>query len=217
MTQLGFAVTWPLWLLALLPLVLWLAWRSRTNLAPLHIAAVTGLRALALIALVVALMQPVWTAPVTQVSVVYALDVSRSVASGFVQSALQFIEKANREAAPAVARYVVFADAARMLATPQAVASVGVTSAAGADARLLYQGATNLELALDEALLALDPDRVKRIVLFTDGNQTRGDVWRAMPRLSAQGVRVFAFPARPQVASDAWVESMQVPDGVRRD
>jgi uncharacterized membrane protein len=217
MNQLSFAAAWPLWLLALLPLLLWLAWRSRTNLAPLHIAAVTGLRALSLVALVIALMQPVWTAPQTQVSVVYALDVSRSVASGFVQSALQFIDKANREAAPAVARYVVFADGARMLATAQEVAGVGVTPARGADPRLLYQGATNLEGALDESLLALDPDRVKRIVLFTDGNQTRGDVWRALPRISAQGVRVFAFPARPQVQSDAWIESMQVAEGVRRD
>jgi uncharacterized membrane protein len=212
-----FTALWPLWLLGLLPLLVWFAWRSRTNLAPLHLTSATLLRSCALIALVLALMQPVWTAPLTQVSVVYALDVSRSVAAGFVQSALQFVDKANREAAPAVARYIVFADGARTVTTPEQVAAVGVTGTRGADPRLLYQGATNLEYALDEALLALDPDRVKRVVLFTDGNQTRGDVWRALPRLAAQGVRVFPFPARPQVASDAWVESMQVPEGVRRD
>jgi hypothetical protein len=45
------------------------------------------LRSAALVFVVLALLRPVWTAPVTQVSVVYALDVSRSVASGFVQSA----------------------------------------------------------------------------------------------------------------------------------
>jgi uncharacterized membrane protein len=162
-------------------------------------------------------MQPVWTAQTAQVSVVYALDVSRSVASGFVQSALQFAERANREAAPALARYVVFADDARVLTSADAVAGVGVTSERTGGGRLLYQGATNIELALDEALLALDPDRVKRVVLFTDGNQTRGDLWRTVPRLAAQGARVFAFPARPHVQSDAWIEAMQVPDGVRRD
>jgi hypothetical protein len=75
-----------------------------------HVAAVSVLRALTIIALIAALMQPVWTASMRQVSVVYALDVSRSVASGFVHSAMQFIDKANREAAPAHARYVVFAD-----------------------------------------------------------------------------------------------------------
>lgn len=216
-THLTFSSMWPLWLLALLPLLAWVAWRSRTNLAPAHIATVSALRALTLAALIVALMQPVWTVSTRQLSVVYALDVSRSVASGFVQSALQFIDQANREAAPALARYVVFAGDARTTASPQSVPQVGVTTMRGADPRLLYQGETDLERALEEALLNLDPDRIRRIVLFTDGNQTRGDVWRVLPRLVAQGVRVFPFPARPQVAVDAWIESMQVPAGVRRD
>jgi hypothetical protein len=110
------------------------------------------LRTLTIIALIAALMQPVWTASMRQVSVVYALDVSRSVASGFVHSAMQFIEKANREAAPAEARYVVFADGARTAASSQSLAQIGLTAASSADPHLLNQGATNLETALDEAL-----------------------------------------------------------------
>jgi uncharacterized membrane protein/uncharacterized protein YegL len=82
---------------------------------------------------------------------------------------------------------------------------------------LLYQGATNLERALEQSQLALDPDRVKRLVLFTDGNQTQGEVWRAVPQLLAQGVRVFAFAATPQSRTDAWIEAMDLPDNVRRD
>ena len=148
---------------------------------------------------------------------VYALDVSRSVAPAFLKSALAWIRLADKTATPAQSRYVVFADGARTAASSQSLAQIGLTAASSADPHLLNQGATNLETALDEALLALDPDRVKRIVLFTDGNQTRGDVWRAVPRLSAQRARVFPFPARPQTAADAWIESMQVPPGVRRD
>lgn len=217
MTQITFAATWPLGLLVLLPLMIWTAWHSRIHLSPAHVASISVLRALTIIALIAALMQPVWTASMRQVAVVYALDVSRSVASGFVQSAMQFIEKANREAAPAQARYVVFADGARTAASSQSLAQIGLIAANSADPRLLNQGATDLETALDEALQALDPDHVKRVVLLTDGNQTRGDVWRTVPRLTAQRVRVFPFPARPQVAADAWIESMQVPPGVRRD
>ena len=55
------------------------------------------------------------------------------------------------------------------------------------------------------------------MVLFTDGNQTDGDVWRALPRLLAQGVRVFPFAATPQTRTDAWIEAMELPDNVRRD
>jgi len=216
-TALTATALWPLWLLALLPLLMVVAWRSRTGLTAVHRVVLCTLRGLTLVALIVALMQPVWNGVTRQVSVVYALDVSRSVATGFVQSALEFVDKANREAAPAVARYVVFAESTRTPASAASITQLGVTAASGADPRLLYQGATHIERALDEALLALDPNRIKRVVLFTDGNQTRGDVGRAIPRLVAQGVRVFPFPARPQVSADAWIESMQVPEDVRRD
>jgi uncharacterized membrane protein len=86
--------------------------------------------------------------------------------------------------------------------------------AAGAAIR---QGATDIERALDEALLGFAPDEVKRLVLFTDGNQNHGDLWRAVPRLKEQGVRVFAFPATPRATRDAWLESIEAPSGLRRD
>ena len=90
----------------------WASVRTRSSLGRRHLAVATVLRSAALVFVVLALLRPVWTAPVTQVSVVYALDVSRSVASGFVQSALQFAQRANREAKPEAVRYVVFAERA---------------------------------------------------------------------------------------------------------
>ena len=57
-----------------------------------------------------ALTRPVWHAATRDISVVYALDVSRSVAPAFVESALEWIRGANRSQAPATARYVVFAE-----------------------------------------------------------------------------------------------------------
>jgi hypothetical protein len=65
------------------------------------------------------------------------------------------------------------------------------------------------------ALPGFEPGLAKRIVLLSDGNQTEGDVWRAMLRLQADGVRVFAIPAAVSVDSDAWVEAIVVPEGVR--
>jgi uncharacterized membrane protein len=208
---------WPLWLLALLPLMWWASLRTRASLGRRHLTVATLLRSLALALLALALTQPVRIARMTEVSVVYALDVSRSVASDFVQSALAFARGADRSAAPSRSRYVVFAERARILSTPDEVAKVAVSADAADRGRSLYQGATDLELALDEALLGLDPTRVQRLVLFTDGNQTRGDLWRAVPRLAAQGVRVFPYPAPPSANTDAWLESLVVPDGVRRD
>ena len=51
---------------------------------------------------------------------------------------------------------------------------------------------------------------------MTDGNATDGDLWRALPRLQAQGVRVFVLPAAAAVDSDAWIEAVDLPEGVRQ-
>jgi uncharacterized membrane protein len=217
MTSAAFEAHWPLALLALVPMLWWVRRRSTTNLGPRHLTTLTFLRTGALVLLVLALMRPVWTAGASAVSVVYAVDVSRSVAAGFVQGALEFAARATHEGAPASERFVVFARTPRLLASAADVAKVAVTENAQAGGVAIQQGATDLERALDEALLGFAPDAVKRLVLFTDGNQTHGDVWRVLPRLKEQGVRVFVFPAAPRALRDAWVESIDVPAGVRRD
>lgn len=210
---------WPLWLLLLVPAVWWIGYRSRANLSRRHLVTVSALRTLALLLVVAALLQPVWTRSGTRVSVVYALDVSRSVAADFMQSALDFAERAGREERPAVARFVVFGGDARLVGSAAEVGRLAVSTVPSvhAGAGPVYQGATDLERALDLALLGLDPAHVKRIVLFSDGNQTRGDVWRTVPRLQAEGVRLFAFPAPPRTNGDAWVEAIEVPEPVRRE
>ena len=84
--------------------------------------------------------------------------------------------------------------------------------------RLLYQGATNLERALDQSLLGLDPDRVKRLVLFTDGNQTAGRrLAGAAAPAGAGGASVSFRRHRRRRRTDAWIEAMDLPDDVRRD
>jgi Ca-activated chloride channel family protein len=214
---LTFEALWPVALLLLLPLIWGLGRRSNTNLGPRHVAVATALRALTFLLLVLALTQPIWRAGTRDISVVYALDVSRSVAPAFIQSALEWMRRANREHAPASARYVVFAERPIMVSDLGQVPKVAVTSDSDAAAATLQQGATNIELALDEALLGLDPDRIDRLVLMTDGNATLGDVWRVLPRLQAQRVRVYAFPAPLRAQRDAWVESIDIPSDVRRD
>ena len=121
---------------------------------------------------------------------------------------------------------MVFADRPRLVDSVDEIPAIAVVSGQSASAPVsssvagdgaIDQGATNLERALDQALQGFKADDVKRLVLFTDGNQTDGDVWRVLPRLKAEGVRVFAFPATPRTTSDAWVESIETADVVHRD
>ena len=209
---------WPAAFLAAVPLLFWLAGRSRTQLGRRHLLVATILRSLAIISLAPALMRPQWNAESGDVSVVYALDISRSVSSSFIDAAIKWIEQADREGAPAHARYLAFADHAVMLQKPGDMRSLAVTEGrprgASADATVIDQTATNLEQALDAALMGLDRDRAKRIVLLTDGNQTAGDVWRVLPRLTRANVRVYPIPAKVRDDNDAWLAGIEVPADV---
>jgi len=211
----SFQYTWPLLLLLAIPFLWWAARRTRTNLGRRHLAIVTVLRSLAIAALALSLMRPQWHAGSDDVAVVYALDVSRSVSSSFIDSALSWIADADREGKPAQARYLAFADRPVLLRKPEEVRDLVVTQG-GPREGAVDQSATNLERVLDEALLGLDRDRVKRLVLLTDGNQTEGDVWRVLPRLKEANVRVFPIPAKVRDDGDAWLEGIEIPHGTRQ-
>jgi uncharacterized membrane protein len=211
----GIQHTWALLLLVAIPLLWWAAHRTRTNLCRRHLAVVTVLRSLAVAMLALALMRPQWHAGSDDVAVVYALDVSRSVSSSFIDSALAWIGDADREGKPAQARYLAFADRPVLLEKPEQVRDLAVTEGSPREGAI-DRAATNLERALDQALLGLDRDRVKRLVLLTDGNQTEGDVWRVLARLKEAKVRVFPIPAKVRDDGDAWLEGIEVPQGMRQ-
>ena len=211
-------VAWPGALAAIIPLVIWWVARSRHRLVRRHLLVAAVLRGLALVSLALALMRPLWHAESADVSVVYALDVSRSVSPAFIDSAIKWIGLANGEARPAAARYVAFADRAILLQRPEDLRAVAVregpTDGAAADARVLDQSATNLERALETALLGLDGERAKRIVLLTDGNQTAGDLWRVLPRLARAHVRVYPIPAKVRDPRDVGIARIDMPQAV---
>ena len=207
---------WPLWLLGLLPLMWLAASRHRTRLSRWRMTLAVALRSLALAALALALTQPVLPRAVTDISVVYALDVSHSIAPAFVLGALDWMRQANRKGKPAQARYVVFADRPQLLNSVEEIESVSVTADGTANRSAIGQSATDLEQALDMAAFGFAPNHAKRLVLMSDGNATDGDVWRALPRLQAQGVRIFALPAPIAVDNDAWIEAVDLPEGVRQ-
>jgi Ca-activated chloride channel homolog len=208
--------TWPLWLLGLLPLLWFAAWRHRTRLIRWRMVLAVVLRSLALGSLVLALAQPELKRALTDISVVYALDVSRSVDPAFVQSSLNWIREANAKAMPALARYVVFADRPRLVNSIEEIESINVSDNAGEAKSVIGQGATDIEQALNTAAFGFAPNHAKRLVLLSDGNATDGDVWRALPGLEAQGVRIFARPAPASVDNDAWIDAVELPEGVRQ-
>jgi len=211
------ASAWPAWLLWLLPVVWLLAWHHRAGVGRVRVAGATMLRSAALAAIVSALMQPKLHWPGEAVSVVYVLDISGSISQRFVDDSLDWIAEVDRHYHPAQSRFVVFGEHAELATTLAQMRALAMGAASEGTARTepIGQDATDLEAALLSALPAFAPDLAKRLVLLSDGNQTQGDVWRAMLRMRAAGVRVFAIPAVVATDTDAWVEAILVPQDVR--
>ncbi len=216
--QLGLATWWPLCLVAVVPLVWWLArQRAAGAVNRRRIVLAASLRSLALVSVALALASPSLYLRTHAISVVYALDVSRSVAREYLRSALDWIRQANAQYRPAHASYVVFADRAELLRDLDDIQSVAVRQTGeSADAAVVDQNATDIEQGVATSLLGFHPDYAKRLVLITDGNQTQGDVWRELPRLQAERVRVFALPAPAGFSAESWIDAVEAPDGVRR-
>jgi hypothetical protein len=82
-----------------------------------------------------------------------------------------------------------------------------------ASAATMPQGA-NLENALDIAAAMLPADAAGRIVVASDGNETRGDALRALPGLLARGVRVDVVPTSVMTAGEVLVEQVFAPERV---
>jgi len=206
---------WPLWLLAALPALWWPTWRNRRAHSARRLWSACALRSVALALIVAALMRPATLRPVDEVSVVYLLDVSHSVPARDIDAGLRWIDRVDAAHRPRQSRVVAFAHGARLVDSTAAVRDLTLSDGASTDAGALDRSATDIEQALRAALHGFAPAHARRLVVISDGNQTQGDVWRALPALQAAGVRVYSLPVEGGEPSDAWVESIDLPAHVR--
>lgn len=187
----GLSIGYPLGLLGLaaIPLILLGAWRSRLAMSRRLTMATTTLRVLAVILLSLALSDARIEWPSDDLAVTAIIDASQSISLG------------ERDAH---------------------VAAVQAVRAAHPEVRFDYVSqvadspSTELESQIDTAVAAMPSDRVRRILLVSDGRETEGDVLAAIARARAQGVTVSVLPAgdRPPIDRVS-LEGIDVPHLVR--
>ncbi len=201
-----------LWLLVLVPLV-WVAARySRTNFNPRQHLLQTIVRTLVLAALAIALARPVFEVGSSRLSVVYLVDVSYSISSRSVTEAASRIAELNTALRPDHSRIVAFGRHARVVtdgaALSQLVSADVPTNQAGS---AVDRSASDLDAALAAARAELAPGHVPRLILFSDGHATTGDVAKAVAQLASAGIPVHVFPMAPRELGDTWVEGVRLP------
>jgi Ca-activated chloride channel family protein len=180
---------WLLWALLVCPLLLLATWRSRLEATRRQRIGATVARVVtaALVVLAVADARVRW--PTQKLAVALVLDRSASVSP--------------REAAAVAA------------ATPRR--RIERDDVRWLDVEAEHPSAvTDLAAAIDTAVGVLPTERVRRVVLATDGRETRGDAVGAADRARRSGARVFVLPQgdRPPVDLVA-VRGLEVPRLVR--
>jgi uncharacterized membrane protein/uncharacterized protein YegL len=202
-----------LWLLVLVPLV-WVAHVvARTTFNPRQRIAQAIVRSLLLASLAIALARPILSTSSPRQSVVYLVDVSHSISGRAIAAAAARIEEIDRTIGPTQSRIVVFGRTAARVNDTAELRGFSQVDARGAS-DVVDRSGTDIEAALAAARAELAPDSTPRIILFTDGRETEGQVQRAVLRLGASRVPVFVEPMAVRSIADTWVEALDVPNRI---
>ena len=211
MANLAWTVPSALWILAAIPVV-WIAQRAaRTTFNPRQRVLQAAIRSCLVAALALALARPVASVRSTRESIVYAVDVSQSIGTPAIEQAARRIDEINAAAHPEHSRIVAFGATARTLENTAALRALALADPTARDAGGPDRSATDLEAGLDAARSELAPGHVPRVILFSDGRATMGDVADAAARLAGAQVAVSTEPMPVRTLDDTWVDAIDVP------
>ncbi|MEE8170044.1 MAG: VWA domain-containing protein [Phycisphaerae bacterium] len=201
-----------LWLIpAAAGLTVWLARRSLAGLSTVRWWAAVLSRIVVASLLILAAAGAQWNRTHDQLSVVYVLDLSRSVPRALRDVAWRFVRDSS-QTAPADDRtgILTFDRYSYIEQLPQ---KPGPDGAVHIDklSPPLDPDRTDIAQGLRMAMAMFPENTAKRIVLVTDGNETEGDALTEVRNASANGVAVDVVPLRYRHRNEVMFEKLQAP------
>jgi Ca-activated chloride channel homolog len=173
-------------LLFLLP-VLWIWARKKRGTSRVSFA----LKAIVYSVLVAALAGPRAQLPVRHIAVTLIADTSDSMPRESIGQSQALLRDLDSASSNADLRLITFAGDAQLRSVPadpqKATISDDAVPTAGME--------TDVEGPIDLALSTFPKQGARRILLVTDGNQTRGDALAAALRARANGVAIYTEPS----------------------
>lgn len=193
-------------LLLLLPLVPWVAGRSREEPAGARRTLASLVRALLLVTLVLALSRPTLNDGAELLSVTFAIDGSASIGAAGRAEIQRFLAVAKRGLGPRDrAAIVVFGEDAVVEAAPSPLLPLPPFASrpgvAGSD----------LGAGLRLATALFEPGVGRRVVVLTDGEENRGSLFNAASATTAAGIDLVFVPIASERVRDVVVESLSAP------
>jgi len=190
-------------------LVWWARSRTLVGLPREQLTIIAVVRSIVIVLVALALAQPVLARRGQWTSVVFALDVSDSVAPEALVEAAAWVMQTMTAARPAHGELVAFAGRARAIGGPSAAAALASSPTNVLDG--IERSSTNLEAAIDEALRRRAPGHVPRIVLISDGRPNAGSLRRALARAQQANVPLHTHPLSSGPNAAASIDAVTLP------
>jgi uncharacterized membrane protein len=154
-----------------------------------------GLKAAGLAACVLALFAPGLEVPETKLAVGVLVDTSESAAAQDLGTASKLVNEIRGEAGRNEVFVYPFARSLRTLDAAEVASGLKLRATAGEPGRT-----TDLEEAIREGTASLPAGLVPRLVLISDGRETRGSAARAAHQARLLGVPIdtYVLPGRPR-------------------
>ncbi len=194
-------------LLLALPAVVLLAKRSLAGLDPIRRTLAVALRLAVVGCLALALAEIEWRRVDDRLTVIFVVDQSLSIPPKQREEALRFVGEASGHLDPTTdeALLIVFGKDASIetkLVKNQTLPTIS---------SVIAPEHTDVSKALRLALASFPQGSRKRIVLVSDGNETRGEMAKEVELARQQGVEVSVLPVHYKYANEALVEKITVP------
>ncbi len=184
----------------------WIAFHSYRRLSSARRASTTAVRVVGLILLALALAGFRLQRPTDHLATVFLLDESASVSPDARRQAAAFLAQAVRAAQPGD-RYAVAAFGRAPIVAAGWSADADVSALRVTTDRT----ATNIAEAVDVGLAMLPDDRAGRIIILSDGRETRGDAAGMAGLVRWRGASVDVVPLTAAGGVDAAVAAVDVP------
>lgn len=198
----------PLALLLLLPILMyfgWTYWRERQRLKKSHIT-VLGIRILAVICLVFALAGPYILLPIKEEQILFMVDRSASMngtdgeMTNFIEESLQ--SKKDEQLAGIYSFSSTLQTEAILSNSLKEVPKF--TNIEATDQ-------TNIEQSLQLASGIVNSKKATRLVLLTDGNETKGNALEFASKFKGSNISVDVVPFHQPVSTDVSLKSFVTP------
>lgn len=195
-------------ILLMILIIEWFLYKNKNNLFKKRLIAIT--RFLVIVLIILSLFNLQIRKSTNNTTTIFAVDLSDSVSENeesikdFINQALQ--TKSNNDNVG----LITFAESGTVESSVSKQLVPNFNSKLNTDA-------TNIENALKLSSVLIPENTLKRIVLFSDGQQNQGDILQQAKLLNQQNIVLDIYPLKNNISKEVQITSISVPENINKN